>query len=352
MDARSLKVHPVASLFPMLPQEELESLAQDIADNGLQQPIIVQGDVLLDGRNRLAACELAGIEPSFREYTGDNPTAYIVSANLKRRHLDESQRAMIAARMANMRQGERTDLEPCANLRNVSQPEAADLLNVSRRSVQDAKLIEQEDPELAEKVLAGEITINRAKREIQRAKSKAKLESIEMKQAKELEGVYDVIVVDPPWPMQKIERDVRPNQSLMDYPVMEEDALRGLTIPAADDCHLWLWTTHRFLPMAFRLLDAWGFKYVCAFVWHKPGGFQPVGLPQYNCEFALYARKGTPSFTETKAFPVCFEADRTGHSEKPEAFYDVVRRVTSGRRLDMFNRRPIEGFDGWGKEAG
>jgi len=68
----------------------------------------------------------------------------MVSLNLKRRHLSESQRAMVAARVANMRQGTRTDLEPCANLRKVSQPQAAEMLNVSERSVQHAAKIERE----------------------------------------------------------------------------------------------------------------------------------------------------------------------------------------------------------------
>ena len=165
------------------------------------------------------------------------------------------------------------------------------------------------------------------------------------------EGKFDVIVIDPPWPMEKILRDVRPNQIVFDYHSLNESELSELEIPCADNCHIWLWTTHKFIPMAFRLLEKWGLKYVCTFVWHKPGGFQPVGLPQYNCEFALYARKGSPIFIDTKDFPVCFTAPRGSHSEKPEEFYAVLRRTTSGQRLDMYNRRKIEGFTGWGKGA-
>ena len=169
-------------------------------------------------------------------------------------------------------------------------------------------------------------------------------------------GQYDTIVIDPPWPMEKIERpDERQNQTGFDYAVMEEDDMAAIEIPATDDCHMWVWTTHRFLPMSIRLVAKWGFKYVCTFVWHKPGGFQPFNLPQYNCEFAIYCRKGSPQFVDTKAFNVCFESERGKHSEKPEGFYEVIVRVCglSARRrgLDMFNRRKLKYFDGWGSEA-
>lgn len=178
-----------------------------------------------------------------------------------------------------------------------------------------------------------------------------RLETIAAREVEKPTGLYDVLVIDPPWPMQKIERDVRPNQTGFDYPTMSEEELAHLELPADKDCHVWVWTTHKFLPMALRLIETWGLKYVCTFVWHKPGGFQPIGLPQYNAEFAVYARKGTPTFVDTTAFNTCFNAPRGAHSEKPQEFYDMVFRVTAGRRLDMFNRRQIEGFSSWGNEA-
>lgn len=167
-------------------------------------------------------------------------------------------------------------------------------------------------------------------------------------------GTFHVLVVDPPWPIQKIERDCRENQAGLDYPTMTLDQLSAWNLPtkkAAPNCHLFLWTTQKWLPESFPLLAKWGFQYVLCMVWHKPGGFQPYGLPQYNCEFCLYARKGSPKFVDTKAFPTCFSAPRGKHSEKPASFYDLIRRVTDGPRLDMFNRKSIDGFETFGYEA-
>jgi N6-adenosine-specific RNA methylase IME4 len=227
----------------------------------------------------------------------------------------------------------------------------AQAIGVTRAAVERAEYIKTHNPEAAQKVAAGDMSASQAVRETRKQLQQERLAEVASREIELPTGLYDVIVVDPPWPMEKIERDVRPNQVAFDYPTMTEAELADLHIPADRDCHVWLWTTHRFLPMALRLLDAWNLKYVCTFVWHKPGGFQPIGLPQYNSEFALYARAGSPSFIDTKALPTCFDAPRGKHSEKPEEFYETIRRVTGGRRLDMFNRREIDGFVGWGKES-
>ena len=95
-----MKTHPIADLFPMMADDELAELADDIKANGLIHPIITDGEgQLIDGRNRLKACKLAGIEPRFEKLNGQDPIAYIYSANIRRRNLTKSQRVMLVARM-------------------------------------------------------------------------------------------------------------------------------------------------------------------------------------------------------------------------------------------------------------
>lgn len=242
-------------------------------------------------------------------------------------------------------------VEPISEYREVLDDN--DIPNTTAYRWQQLAKMEETEFESRLSDLRGErpITTSGMITEVRRKEVMDDLENIETKTAKEIQGVYDVIVIDPPWPMEKIEREVAPNQVAFEYPTMTLQEIESIKIPAADDCHVFLWTTQKFLPFAFSILAAWDLKYICTFNWHKAGGFQPYGLPQYNNEFVLYARKGTPQFVETKDFKTSFEGKRGKHSEKPEEFYDTLRRVTGGRRLDMFNRRNIDGFDGWGNEA-
>jgi ParB-like chromosome segregation protein Spo0J len=91
-----LEVHPVADLFPMLADDELQELADDIRERGLLQPIVLDAEGrVLDGRNRLAACALAGIEPTFETYAGEDADGYALAVNINRRHLRPSQRYLL-----------------------------------------------------------------------------------------------------------------------------------------------------------------------------------------------------------------------------------------------------------------
>lgn len=155
-----MEFHDLANVFPILSDDELNALARDIAENGQRHEITLYHGKILDGRNRYAACMLAGVEPRYTEYTGDNPVSFVVSENIARRHLDESQRAMCAARLANMGEGRPNKT---ASIDAVTQPQAAAMLNVSRPSVQRAaQVIERGVPELVQAVERGEIAVSKA----------------------------------------------------------------------------------------------------------------------------------------------------------------------------------------------
>src|SRR5215471_2230482 len=156
-----LTFHPLANLFPLLKGEEFDALMADIAASGLCEAIWLYQGQILDGRNRYRACQALGRDCATRDYTGDDPLGFVISMNLRRRHLDESQRGMVAARLATMRQGERTDLVEIST--RLSQEQTAALLHVSRETVVAAKKVLQEGtPELAQAVEAGTLTVSAA----------------------------------------------------------------------------------------------------------------------------------------------------------------------------------------------
>ncbi len=166
-----------------------------------------------------------------------------------------------------------------------------------------------------------------------------------------IEDKYDVIVLDPPWPGRKIIREIRPNQEReYEYPEMTLEEISNLELPSTEDCHVFLWITNKLLPRGFEIFERWAVRYTCTLTWHKPGGYQPYGLPQYNCEYALYGRIGKPIFIDTKQFNLCFEAPRGRHSEKPDYFFEVIARATTGQRISMYERKERNGFDSWGNE--
>jgi hypothetical protein len=163
-----MEFHEIARVFPLLEGKEFDSLCRDIASNGLLEPIWTYQGKILDGRNRYRACVAVGIEPRFREYNGNNPLGFVISLNLERRHLNESQRAVIASKLANARLGEnqhtKVGVQICTP--SITLEQAAELLNVGRRTVASVKAVERAAPELVEKIERGEMTAHEAEKAV------------------------------------------------------------------------------------------------------------------------------------------------------------------------------------------
>lgn len=157
------QIHPAADVFPMMSDADLDALAADIKANGLNDPIAIHGNLILDGRNRLEACRRADVTPIYREVRTTNPVAYVISANIHRRHLEKNQRAAIAAELANLEHGtnqygKKVEVQNCTSTLapTVTIEEAAELMGVSRRSVASAKKRLRDHPEEHEAVKRGE----------------------------------------------------------------------------------------------------------------------------------------------------------------------------------------------------
>jgi len=174
--------HPAADLFPMLAPEELQALADDIKEKGQLEAIVLYDGQVLDGRNRLAACELAGVEPrtitmGFR--AGEiGPTEWVISKNLHRRQLTKSQAGCVAqeakpllAKEARERMlaGKKADPSQKVDEGDPNSGRAAaragELFGVNRQYVNDAEKLAQEAPETYERVKAGTLNMQQAKRE-------------------------------------------------------------------------------------------------------------------------------------------------------------------------------------------
>lgn len=153
--------HELACLFPMLDNAALADLTEDIRANGVREPIVLYEGKILDGRNRYHAAREIGATYPVAEYVGADPLGYVVSLNLKRRHLNESQRAMVAAKLAKLPVGVRADTAIAASV--PSQEQAATLLNVSPDSIQRARRVQDHaTPELVSAVELGAVSVSAA----------------------------------------------------------------------------------------------------------------------------------------------------------------------------------------------
>jgi N6-adenosine-specific RNA methylase IME4 len=387
----ALEYHPLANLFPLIEGEEFDALTEDIRANGLHEPIDLYQGKILDGRNRYRGALAAGIElekRNFRHYRTElygDPVAYVLSKNLKRRHLDESQRAMVAAKLATMRQGARTDLatQPSANLPEVAQPTAAKSLSISERALRHARRVHDHGtPELIRAVERGRLAVSvadrashmsvdiqrriaaeaeagnvNAARQVVKQESRAERETaLAQEQSALPDKRYGVILADPEWRFEVYSRETGMDRAADNhYPTSATDAIaaRPAGDIAASDCVLFLWATAPMLPDALKVMTAWGFEYKSQCVWNK----DRIGTGYWfrNAhELLLVGTRGRiPAPAMGTQMPSVIEAPVGAHSAKPDVFLEMIEAYfPTLPKIELNRRGPARpGWDAWGNEA-
>lgn len=431
-----LEFHPIANLFPLIDGVEFDLLVADIREKELLERIVIHDGKILDGRNRYRAIQAAGYtiqedtlpvavspdgdvkdwfvrfaEPDFSaDVVARGPLDWVISKNFRRRNLNASQSAMVAASVATMRQGERTDLQPSANLPKVSQSDAAKLLNVSERLVRDAKVVKDRAiPEIVRAVEQGKLPVSEAAHaaklpaEIQRQcaesadANKANVVRTIIKQARRTEREaelgakqqalpqkrYGVVLADPEWQFEVWNRDTGLDRSPDNhYPTSSEEeiAARDVASIAADDCVCLIWTTD--LARGIRTLERWGFRFVSYFAWVKDIVQQGVVRDEHGRERRIFVEIGPAGtgFWNRDRDEICLigtrgnipcpapgtqgesvifaarprqdDADRGRHSAKPDDIYEwAEKHYPNLPKIELNARRARPGWDCWGNEA-
>jgi len=377
--AANVPFHPLADIFPLMKGAEFDRLVADIKANGLLHPIIIYQGMILDGRNRYRACRLAGVPVRTEPDHGTDPVKYVLSVNLQRRHLNDSQRAMVAAKLANLNHGQRPASLANLQVSPVTQPEAAKALNVSPRSVADAKKVQDKAaPVLVERVESGEIAVSVAAKladlpadkqealaqasepELRSAGKAARREQREIDQAAATEAaskqigstLYGVIYADPPWRFDPRSRKTGLDRAADNhYGTMATDDICAIEVPAADNAALFLWATMPMLTHALRVMEAWGFAYKSGFVWVK----DKIGTGYWARNKHELLLIGTRGDIAAPAPGTQFESvilhATARHSAKPAVFAEMIEQMfPTARLLEMFAREPRAGWDVWGAE--
>ena len=400
--------HPLANLFPLLADRDLGELADDICTFGLRNPIVLYEGKVLDGRNRLAACRVADIEPEFIEYEGDEPLWFVLSHNLHRRHLSESQRAMVAARIVDWERGLNQNSAGSANLPT---RKAAEKLSISERAVTAARRIHERGvPALVEAINNGRISVHagealsdlecaaqlevleRERSEIIKQANSIRADRQQAKKARRAEREaeladrqialpdrkFGVIYADPEWRFEPRSRETGMDRSADNhYPTSELEDIKARDVAsiAADDCVLFLWATMPMLPQAIEVLAAWGFAYKSHCIWRKAelAGAEPMNAAKrdrggysgslqlgtgywFRCghELLLVGTRGkVVAPAQGDQFPSVIDAPAKRHSEKPERFAELIEAYFPNLPKIELNRRgkPREGWSAWGNEV-
>jgi N6-adenosine-specific RNA methylase IME4 len=389
-----LPIHPLAELFPAIEGEAFDALVEDIRRHGLHEEIVLLDGAILDGRNRYRACLMAGVEPHFVSFTGPaapqifagrDPLDFVLSRNLHRRHLSESQRAMVAAKLATLGEG-RPGKTP--QICGVSTTRASELLNVSSRSIETARQVRERGVgELSAAVEAGDVSVSaaaalaslplseqaiivaRGKAEILAAAKRFRDENTARKKALRAEKEarlgakqralperrYGVIYADPEWRFENWSDETGMDRAPENhYPTSDLETIcqRHVASIAAEDSVLFLWATVPMLPEALQVMARWGFTYRSQFCWAK----DRAGLGRWNRnrhELLLLGTRGSPPCPAPGTqWDSLITAPLGRHSEKPENFHRLIEDYfPTLPKIELNARKARPGWDAWGFEA-
>lgn len=198
-------------------------------------------------------------------------------------------------------------------------------------------------------IVSRSLVLNKIKQVKREAEIQRQVEELEEHSPEIPDGLFDVIVMDPPW-AYGTSYDAAGRRCANPYPEMTQEELKAIELPASENCVLFLWTTHRFIWDAKELLDAWGFSYRNMLVWDK----QVMGMGnlfRMRCEFCLVATKGKPLFRDVHNLEDIIEEQRREHSRKPDSFYELVNTLCIGRKLDYFSRTNRDGWEVFGNDT-
>jgi len=376
------------ALIPPLAEDERAQLEQNIISDGCREPLVVwkngDGKILIDGHNRLEICERNSIpfEVTYKDFDSEvDARVWMRENQMGRRNLTkawsvdlqlENKKDIEAKGIKKMSEGGQAKSgqgllqnnkpsEPAHRTRE----EIAKAANVSPGTVAQAEQVKKNAPELWEKAKQGDVSISAAytqvrrqvkeeEREARREENRQKIQASDAPTDIISTGAkFATILVDPPWDWGDEGDKDQLGRARPDYSTMSLDELLKLPLSdlSDDDCHIYMWITNRSIPKGFKLLDAWGFRYITAITWVKPH----FGMGNYfrgQTEHVLFGVKGSQPLKRKNASTV-FNAPRgpNGHSSKPPEFYDFVESCSPGPYLEMFSRVNRDGWKTWGENS-
>jgi N6-adenosine-specific RNA methylase IME4 len=202
--------------------------------------------------------------------------------------------------------------------------------------------VEQEN--LLDRSVAEKWNRNTLRKEVKRFKQQKKLIAAIEQTTEVAEGLFDIVVIDPPWDYQ----DDSPAQSVNPYPSMSVDAIESLEIPLTKNSVVWIWTNIEFLHAAYHVAEDWGLTPVSLLTWETPTA-KPGDWLYEQTKHVLMCVKGSPAVTLVESSTI-LHGKPEELSRKPKEFYKLVEELCIGRKLEMFAREQREGWTTVGSE--